>query len=229
MSILLIETSTERSIVGIVAGGKILFETQLPLGLNNSNYLAPAVAEGLKELNLIMADIDAVAVGVGPGSYTGIRVGTMLAKSLAFGAEIPLIGVSTLECFAPLTEGPFLVLIDAKISGVYNIAGTSQNGKISYVIPPQVTPLKQIGPHLEKHPLIVTPQANSLRMKLATLYPEMLWQELPPNLLQMASVAERKQKAGIFTLDGTLELLYLRKTQAELEKQEKQQIMKESP
>lgn len=219
--ILLIETSTERAIVGIAQDQTILYQQELPLGLNNSKYLAPAIEEGLKCLGINLKDAGAIAVGVGPGSYTGIRVGAILAKALAFTAEIPLVGLCTLQCFSPPSDGPFTVLIDAKISGVYHISGVKERGAVIFTSEPQVIPLPQLDSLLSQHSLIITPQAKVLQPKLEALTPQALWLQLPPNLLQMASLAQDKLARGLTAEDGSLELLYLRKTQAEIEKQEK--------
>ncbi|MGZ3633327.1 MAG: tRNA (adenosine(37)-N6)-threonylcarbamoyltransferase complex dimerization subunit type 1 TsaB [Parachlamydiaceae bacterium] len=224
MPLLLIETSTERSIVGIVEKGKILFEKQLPLGLNHTHDLAPTLVQGLQELGMTIAEMDGIGVGIGPGSYTGIRVGAIFSKSLAFGVGIPLIGISTLECFVPNSEGPFLILLDAKISGVYYAVGHYENGKGVLTTLPQVASLEKIGAIIENFSLIVTPKAKSLQIKLGERCPRVVWQELPPSLVQMDAVVDNKLKAGFYTQDGTLELLYLRKTQAEIEKEEKQKF-----
>jgi tRNA threonylcarbamoyl adenosine modification protein YeaZ len=219
MPSLLIETSTERAVVGIVKAGILLFQKELPLGLNNGKFLAPSIEEGLRELNLSMSGISAIAVGIGPGSYTGIRAGAMLAKALAFAANRPLIGVSTLECFAPTSDGPFTVLIDARIGGAYLIKGVKEKGNIKHSLQPQVVPLELLKNFLNETRHIVTPQAKILKPKLEAFCPDALWEELPPNILQMASVAEQNRIAGHLAVDEALELMYLRKTGAELEKE----------
>lgn len=219
MPTLLIETSTERAVVGIVRAGALIFQKELPLGLNNAKFLAPAVQEGLQSLRLSMADISDIAVGIGPGSYTGIRAGAMLAKALAFAAKCPLIGVSTLECFVPTADGPFTVLIDARIGGAYYITGMKEENGIRHFLKPQVIPLEYLEDLLKETRQIVTPKANILKQKLEAFCPEALWEELAPNLLQMASVAERNRQAGKIAVDEALDLMYLRKTGAELEKE----------
>lgn len=219
MPTLLIETSTERAIVGIAQGGSILFQKELPLGLNNTKFLAPAIEEGLTTLSLKMSEMSAIAVGIGPGSYTGIRAGAILAKALAFATKCPLIGVCTLECFAPVTDGPFTVLIDARIGGVYSITGVKEKGLITHTIKPQVIPTQLLKDYLDDTYLIVTPQAKILKPKLTDLCPNAIWEEVAPNLLQMAFVAERNRKEGKIAVDEALDLMYLRKTGAELEKE----------
>lgn len=218
---LLIETSTERAIIGFVKNGVVLYRNELPIGLNNSKYLAPAVEKGLQTLGLTMANVAYVAVGIGPGSYTGIRVGAMLAKTLAYAAEIPLVGVCTLHCFLPMCDGPFTVLIDAKISGAYIISGIKEGQDVRYATDPLVLPLDKIERILQGKMLILTPQEKVLKEKLKTIDQQVRWEEVFPDLLQMARLAEAKFNQGDVAKEGALELMYLRKTQAELEKEKK--------
>jgi len=64
-----------------------------------------------------------IAIGTGPGSYTGIRVGAAMAKALAFGWQIPLFGFGSLQSFLPAQEGRFAVLTDAHMGGCYCLRG----------------------------------------------------------------------------------------------------------
>jgi tRNA threonylcarbamoyladenosine biosynthesis protein TsaB len=69
-------------------------------GLIHGVALAPSVAHLLEQASIDAADLAAVAVGLGPGSYTGVRVGVTFAKTLAFAAEVPVVGVSSLDAMA---------------------------------------------------------------------------------------------------------------------------------
>ena len=88
--VLLIDTATERGIVSIFDQETQLFHADLPYGLNNSKHLLPKIQEGLLSLGLEPKDLHCIACGTGPGSYTGMRVGAMTAKTLSFALEIPL-------------------------------------------------------------------------------------------------------------------------------------------
>lgn len=220
---LLIETSTERAIVGFVDNDVVLYRYELPVGLNNSKFLAPAVDRGLQALGITMKDVACIAVGIGPGSYTGIRVGATLAKILAYASEVPLVGICTLHCFLPAGDGPFAVLIDAKISGAYVVGGIKQGPCVNYEIDPQALPLNNLDEILSGKMLVLTPQEKGLKEKLEPMYPHILWEQHYPDLLQMARLAKVKLNAGEVAMEGDLELLYLRKTQAEIEKEKKWQ------
>jgi len=104
--ILMIETSTECCSVALSEGGRILASRIDETPRMQSSMLAPYIVEVLEEAGLRAADLDAVAVSEGPGSYTGLRVGVSTAKGICFGAGLPLIGVDTLQLLACQAEMP---------------------------------------------------------------------------------------------------------------------------
>ena len=204
---LLIETGTERGLVALTDGVKVLEAIELPFGYQNSKNLLPAMDALLKSRQLSPSQLKYIAAGIGPGSYTGLRVGIAAAKGLSFACQLPLIPISTLETFRSRTED--VVLIDAKIGGAYILL--EEGG-------PQVLPLEEID--LKKGTHIVTPNANVLRKKWEKLYPELelVWEEKGPDPHVMAKLAWDKWNRKEYSLDGVVEILYLRKTQAEMER-----------
>src|SRR3954468_9410329 len=94
---LLIETSARVGRVGVSRGGNLLAERGLDPTRRHAQRLAPAVDPLLRENGWHPRDVDAVIVSVGPGSYTGLRVGAMSAKAFAFATGCALIGVPTFE------------------------------------------------------------------------------------------------------------------------------------
>lgn len=211
MTMLLIETCTERSLAGIYEAGKLLFCAQLPIGLNSSKFIMSEIQRGMDKLGFQMSCITSIAVGVGPGSYTGIRVGAIIAKTLAFALKVPVVGIPTLESFLPQTEGAFAVMLDARSGGVYMLRGAKTGEKMIYKSTSELIPTDQIEHALQDVELIVTPFAEPFRAKLRD-FKEFKWQECGPDPIRMAAVALTKKEAE------PLELLYLRKTQAEIEK-----------
>lgn len=87
----------------------------------HSAYLSSTVIKLLKKHNMTMEDIDAIATNVGPGSFTGIRVGTTTVRVMAQGLDIPAIGVSSLKILSKLndTDKPTLVIMDARKNKAY--------------------------------------------------------------------------------------------------------------
>ncbi len=109
MRILILETSTEKGVILFSEKGSPLAFKAIPGGPELSKTLA------LQVKNLIGDEKpDLIAVGVGPGSYTGLRVAAALAKALSYGWKIPLFGFCSLEAF-----GPPPVLVDARMGGFY--------------------------------------------------------------------------------------------------------------
>lgn len=95
--ILNIETSTPVCSVALAENETILALRESSEEKSHAGNLAVFIAEILSEKKISSTDLDAVAIGKGPGSYTGLRIGVATAKGLAYGAKIPLIAVSTLE------------------------------------------------------------------------------------------------------------------------------------
>ena len=123
MKILALETSAKAVSAAVTEDGKVLCSGYQDTGLTHSRTLMPIVEGMLKNTGLTVRDCDAIAVAVGPGSFTGIRIGVAAAKGLAFAAEKPAVAVSTLEAMARNVahlEGLIICAMDARRSQVYN-------------------------------------------------------------------------------------------------------------
>lgn len=99
-TILNIESSASACSVALSVDGSIEFSAEEREAMHQSTHLAPFVAKAMEEVSRRDFKLDAVAVSIGPGSYTGLRIGLSLAKGLAFSLDVPLIGVNTLELIA---------------------------------------------------------------------------------------------------------------------------------
>ena len=91
--ILNIESSGSASSVALSVDGNVEWSAVEREAMHQATDLAPFVAQAMEEVTRKELKIDAVAVSTGPGSYTGLRIGMSLAKGLAFGLDVPLIGV----------------------------------------------------------------------------------------------------------------------------------------
>ncbi len=210
---LILDTSTERGVVALVAEGKLLFLAELPFGLQNSQFLLPELQRGLALTGISLPQLAYIGVGVGPGSYTGMRIGATVAKCFSLACQLPVIGVCSLHTFVPTHDTSFAALIDAKIGGVYLQRGESVASTVSYEQEPQVCPLSQAVELLRHIPYLITPNAVQLRPKMEALAPQVAWQwnESYPAPLRLAELAEEKYTRGEFSAEGQLELLYMRK------------------
>lgn len=99
-TILNIETSGKTCSVALTREGVLEFDLENSDGMKHAELLAPFVERAMEEVKRKEWKLDAVAVSIGPGSYTGLRIGLSLAKGLAFSLGVPLIGVSTLKILA---------------------------------------------------------------------------------------------------------------------------------
>ena len=100
MYILHIETSTKICSVAVSENDRLIEVVDLPEGMNHTAQLTPAIQEILKSCHLIPKDLGAIAVSSGPGSYTGLRVGSSTAKAMSYSLKIPIIPVPTLLALA---------------------------------------------------------------------------------------------------------------------------------
>ena len=100
MKILALETSAKSVSTAVVENGAPLAYAYQCTGLTHSRTLMPMVDAMLKNAELTLGDMDAVAVAAGPGSFTGLRIGIAAVKGLAWVADKPCFGVSTLEAMA---------------------------------------------------------------------------------------------------------------------------------
>ena len=100
MKILGIETATRFGSVALMDETRLIAEYRVALEMRQAERLLPLIDAMLKEAQVSLSDINAIAVSIGPGSFTSLRVGLATAKGLAIGRGLPLIPVPTLEAFA---------------------------------------------------------------------------------------------------------------------------------
>lgn len=218
---LLIDTCTEYGVVAFFSGNTLLYEGVTPKGFNNSTYMMLEVDRGLEKLGQKIKDLQFIAVTIGPGSYTGMRIGVMAAKTLAYAGNIPLVTLCALDGYIPDGQGDFMALIDAKIGGTYFRIGRRNEESIDWLTEPAVSALEKLDALQHIHRL-VTPNKQLLQKKVSLLYPTTAfeWIEKPPSVAQFMAIANAKFQAGIVERSATFDLLYLRKTEAEIQREQ---------
>jgi tRNA threonylcarbamoyladenosine biosynthesis protein TsaB len=122
MNFLVLDTSTERGVVGVAGQSGPRHVATTDRGRRHGRDLVPRLADTLRDAGLRANDIDVIAVGVGPGSYTGLRVGLTAAKSLAYANGASLLGLDSLEAVAlnaPAESRRVSVIADAQRGHLY--------------------------------------------------------------------------------------------------------------
>src|ERR1700753_4105528 len=147
MLILAIDTALDACSAGVLdtRASKLIARESLPMKRGHAEALMPLIARVMKEAALAFTALDRIAVTTGPGSFTGLRVGLSAARGIAFAANKPVVGLTTLTAYAaPLVsesgEHPIISAIDARHDHVY-LQAVSGNG--SSLIRPCVTSIEE--------------------------------------------------------------------------------------
>lgn len=124
MKILAIDTSNVPMSVAVLADTTLLATTTINHERNHSKLLLPLIKQTLKQAGVLKTELDRIVVAIGPGSYTGLRIGVSVAKMLAYALNIPVVPVSSLEILATplavLPKGTLVVpVFDARRGNVF--------------------------------------------------------------------------------------------------------------
>ena len=137
MKTMILDTSTNMLYIAFVDDQKVIYEIKQAGKNNHSEHFLKAIEEGLKILNLRVKDFDKIVVGIGPGSYTGLRISLTVAKIWAWTLNIPLYTVSSLDLLGSgyLTKnGIYAILSVAKSLHVYGKVIEVQAGKVTTLV-----------------------------------------------------------------------------------------------
>ena len=118
MNSLIVDSSTTRLYICVVVNNEIK-EKYIPGRNDHAKYIVSTIDEMLKECNITSADLDEIICGIGPGSYTGVRMSATVCKMMAVFLNKPLYTVSTLKLMASGTKGIVLATIDARRGNVF--------------------------------------------------------------------------------------------------------------
>lgn len=149
-----IDTANTPLSVAIVKDGVVLAEENTSIAVNHSLRAMPAIAEIVEKAGIVPADIDKIAVSEGPGSYTGVRIGVTIAKTLAWTLDKPLVGVSSLKVIAAnalFFDGLICPIVDARRSNVYAGVYRSENCILTSVIEDGHYGIDALVEEIEKH------------------------------------------------------------------------------
>ncbi|MDN3505313.1 MAG: tRNA (adenosine(37)-N6)-threonylcarbamoyltransferase complex dimerization subunit type 1 TsaB [Rhabdochlamydiaceae bacterium] len=128
MITLLIDTSSNCNVIAIFQNGDIIAHS---LFNSKSNQLICEIDALLKKCQLNKSDIEKIAIGTGPGSFTGTRIGVIVAKSMNFALNIPLAPFNSMALYIPQCKAGFTLLRDAKSGQFYQLSGKWENNSLS--------------------------------------------------------------------------------------------------
>ena len=231
MLILAFETSAKAASVALHDGNVLLGESYQNTGLTHSQTLMVMAEDLLKQCGKTANDVTAVAVAEGPGSFTGVRIGVAAAKGFSWGREIPCYGISTLEAMAEslgIYEGYICPCMDARRSQVYNALFYADGGHIERRSEDRAISLADLKTELEHldGPIFLVGDGSNLTYNTLKDQIEELILPYEHRMHQRAVgvglVAARMAAEGLAPSGGELTPNYLRLSQAEREKLEKQ-------
>ena len=236
MLILAFETSAKAASVALLEGDKLLSESYQNTGMTHSQTLMVMAEDMLKQCGKTAKNVDAVAVAEGPGSFTGVRIGVAAAKGFAWGREIPCYGVSTLEAMARslgIYDGFICPVMDARRSQVYNALFEADRGEITRIREDRAISLDDLAEDVKKLEKPVFLVGDGSILCYNTLLERVPSLVLPPEhrmhqrAVGVGIIAARQIRAGISGDAAALTPNYLRLSQAERERMEREQKKKE--
>ena len=226
MLILAFESSARAASVALVEDGRLISQYSQCSGLTHSRTLLPMAEDMLKNAELNLQDVDLIAVAHGPGSFTGIRIGVSTVKGLAWAADKPCVGVSTLEAMAwhGLAAGGLVCpVMDARRSQVYNALFEIRDGRPQRLCPDRPIALAELAEDVKKldAPVFLVGDGAAITKAFfdaqgipCRVAPEnLLWQDA----WGVAMAAMDKEPGNA----DSLLPVYLRLSQAERERQER--------
>jgi tRNA threonylcarbamoyladenosine biosynthesis protein TsaB len=171
-NLLVIDTATERAAVGLVTlAGRVHSLATAP-ARRHGRDLIPQIAAILSESGLVAADVDVIGVGLGPGSYTGLRVGVTAAKTLAYATGASLLGLDSLHAIALNAAADALhvsVIADAQRDDIYvaDYSRPCEGAPLAAARASRIEPLTEWLKQLEPDVLVLGPGLGSARIRAA--------------------------------------------------------------
>ena len=154
MKILAFDSTAKVASVAVTENDKALLSYSIDNGLTQSELLLPMAESALKALKLDFSDIDAYAVTVGPGSFTGVRIGVSLVKGLAFSRNMPCVEVSTLEALAENLRGIDALIVpvmDARRAQVYTAIFEGKGNGLTRLTEDMAIPISELCERLKDY------------------------------------------------------------------------------
>ena len=229
MKILALDSTAVAASVALCEDGELLGEYTVRNGNTHSQTLLPMVESLLSFFEIGVDDIDLFAASAGPGSFTGVRIGAATLKGLAFGTDKPCLGVSTLEALAYNLigqDGLICPVMNARRKQVYTAIFRCKSGQLERLLPDSalaITELDAILAGYRDETIYLCGDGYDITEELLTTpiapTPERLRHQ---SAYSVAQVALRDYQNGVHTSDLEMAPTYLRPSQAERERAERE-------
>ena len=220
-ALLTIETSTPACSVALKVNGRLVSRySEVPR--SHTRQVMPMVNEVLNDAQIKIDQIDAIGVTVGPGSFTGLRIGFASVQGLAFAADLPVIAISSLQAIAATykriadadANTVVVSLIDARMDefncAVYQFQSVAE---MKVLAPDQLLSIEHTMALIDDHPsAILVGDAGALAIE-----PQLAgraYQAIYPNAIDLMPIAESRLAEGIAKSIEAVDLVYLRGTEA---------------
>lgn len=225
MPILALDTATLVSSVALATSDTLLAEITLQTKKTHSELLMPHIAKLFDMTEVPKADIKAVAVSIGPGSFTGLRIGLSTAKALAYAMNIPVVGVPTLAALAygcPMPGVLLAPMLDAQKGNVYQALFEWRDGELREIQPVTVMEIDMALNALIQHdrPVVLLGESAVMYRARIKQIEEKLVLAAPHIIIQRASsvagLGHKLLEQGVRHDTMSLEPMYIRRSEAEV-------------
>lgn len=226
MKVLALETSTIAGSIAIADAGELIGELRINVKVAHAERLMNSVNWLLNASRLSVKDIDAFAVSIGPGSFTGLRIGLSTAKGFSYATNKPLVSVPTLDAFArtlPFCSSLICPMLDARKNEVYTGLYKWEGGMCKKIISETAVNPADFLKDMEniKETIVFMGDGTKIYKKLITdiLKNKAIFapaSKMSPSASSVAEIALEKLKQGLTADPVSLTPFYIRKSEAEV-------------
>jgi tRNA threonylcarbamoyladenosine biosynthesis protein TsaB len=223
MRVLGIDTSTMTAAVGMVEDNQVLVDLKFDVKVTYSEVLMPTIETALKMVGFNLGDLDGLAISIGPGSFTGLRIGLSTVKGLCLATGKPLAAVPSLDALASQSlfcRYQVVPLLDAKKNEVYAAIYNTGEGEVQRESDFWAIDVSDLAKKISSKTLFVGPGAKLYRKELIDLLGKKAYfamgEQSTPSGASVARIGARKLAGGKAEKISELEPFYIRKSEAEL-------------
>lgn len=231
MYILGIETSTRTGSVAVVSEDSVIAQYSLNIEVTHSERLMSTVDRVLKDTGLVIADIDGYAVAIGPGSFTGLRIGLAAVKGLALVTGRPVAAVPTLKALAgnlPYSAYPVCPMLDARKKEVYAATYRLEGADMAQIMAEAVLSLSLLSERISEKTLFTGEASHLFREDIEKIFGDRALfapvSSILPSAATVAGIGLNMIKSGKKTAPDSLTPMYIRRPEAEVAWEKRTQL-----